>query len=411
MRTRNAAGWVLVVGCAVVLAATARADIVGVDVSGSVYTGPGVLDATTRTWVSAPTTGNTFTLDGQTVTMTYGTNWAGGIDAPIDLFDNYKHNNGTTTFGTVLTGLDTTKAYNLVVYGAQNFLGGRGGRFTMVEGGNGTQTTTGDQTSSFADGVNYVRFDGLMPDNSLGDQRIRFLTSNGPDGIGIFNGFEIEVTEARAYQEVVNIDFPGNRTQYAGPGVLHDTGTVWNNLTIDPATNLLDSTGNATAVDADLDGPIGNGAIGGSNALTTDYYYDTRDQMTLTFSDLVAGAPYDLALFGAQDGFGGRGSTFTIAGEGSAIATADFDFLNTNGFREGDTHVLFSDVLADASGQIVVSVTQEPGTGIGFINGAQIAKVDVIPEPTTMALGLLGLLLTRCRRWRRRRRERGGQAA
>jgi len=169
----------------------ASAGIVGVDASGGAYTGPGVLDTTSRTWELKPSTGNTFQLDGQTITMTYGTNWAGGIDAPIDLFDDYKHNNGGSAFGVVLTGLDMSKTYDLVVYGAQNFLGGRGGSFDPAEPNLPAKTTTGDQTSTFAEGVNYVRFDNVAPDNSVGDQRIRFLVGNGPEGIGIFNGFEI----------------------------------------------------------------------------------------------------------------------------------------------------------------------------------------------------------------------------
>jgi len=64
--------------------------------------------------------------------MTYGTNWAGGWNAGIDLFDDYKHNNGNTTFGVVLTGLDLSKTYNLVIYGAQSFLAAMSGEHAAV---------------------------------------------------------------------------------------------------------------------------------------------------------------------------------------------------------------------------------------------------------------------------------------
>lgn len=176
------------------MAGTSLAATVSVDVSGGTYTGTGVLDTTTHTWLSKPTSGNTFTLDSQTVGIIYGGFSSGNIDATIDLFDDYKHNSAGSAVGFVLTGLDMTKTYDIVLYGAQNFGGGRGASFDLVEGtysGADPQTTSGDQQSSFVAGVNYVLFSGIAPTNSSGDQRIRFLVGNGPDGIGIFNGFEI----------------------------------------------------------------------------------------------------------------------------------------------------------------------------------------------------------------------------
>ena len=50
-----------------VIAAAAGAGIVGVDVAGSAYTGPGVLDTSSRTWELKPSTGDTFLLDGQPI--------------------------------------------------------------------------------------------------------------------------------------------------------------------------------------------------------------------------------------------------------------------------------------------------------------------------------------------------------
>lgn len=177
------------------LAAWVDAAVVSVDVQGTTYSGPGILDTTSHVWLSKPTSGNTFSLDTQTVGIIYGGFSSGNIDATIDLFDDYKHNNAGSAIGFVLTGLDMTKTYDIVLYGAQNFGSGRGASFDLVEGtysGADPQITTGDQQSSFVEGVNYVRFNGIAPTNSSGDQRIRFLVGNGPDGIGFFNGFEIQ---------------------------------------------------------------------------------------------------------------------------------------------------------------------------------------------------------------------------
>ena len=176
--------------CAVGIAFSASGDLIGFDVSGTVYTGPGILDTSSRTWES----GSTFELDGETITLTFGSHSTGSADADIDLFDQYYHNNGSGRFGVVLTGLDPLRTYDLVLYGAQSAVGGRGALFEIQEGDGGLHqqaSTTGDQQSSFAEGVNYTRFTGLVPDTSSGDDRIRWTVENGPEGIGIFNGFEI----------------------------------------------------------------------------------------------------------------------------------------------------------------------------------------------------------------------------
>lgn len=183
---------------AFVMACTANAaiiDTVGVDVFGTAYTGPGVLDTSSRTWELKPTTGDTFTLAGSTVTITYGGHGAGSINdtpAGITLFDDYKFTSGAA-FGVVLTGLDPQYTYNVVYYGAQDGFGGRGTTFDLAEPDLPAATTSAAQTLTFAEGVNYVRYDNLIP--QLGDDRIRVLVGIGPAGsVGIINGFEIQAT-------------------------------------------------------------------------------------------------------------------------------------------------------------------------------------------------------------------------
>ena len=194
MRTRNTTSWLVGIVVILGMGTVAHSGTVGVDVVGTVYTGPGVLDTSSRTWISAPISFDTFMLDGQTITVVYGGFFSGTADAAIDLFDNYKHNSGVVDVGVVLKGLDMTKTYDLVIYGAQNAQGGRGSSFDPDMPDLPAKTTTGDQQSSFVEGVNYVRYDNITPDNSLGDQRIRWFVGNGsdPTPVGLFNGFEIQ---------------------------------------------------------------------------------------------------------------------------------------------------------------------------------------------------------------------------
>jgi hypothetical protein len=189
---RNDAFRSLIVIGGMLLPGFASAAVVSVDISGIAYTGPGVLEATSHAWLSKTTNGSTFTVDTQTVTLGL-TNWSsdGSANATIDLFDQYKHNGGTNTATFSLTGLDLTKTYDIVIYCAQNFLGGRGGKFDLVTGsyiGPDPQEATGDQQSSFLIGVNYVRFDGIAP---AAGGAISFQATNSTDGIAIMNGFEI----------------------------------------------------------------------------------------------------------------------------------------------------------------------------------------------------------------------------
>lgn len=183
----------LIAASILALAAHASAAVVSVDISGSTYTGTGVLDTTSHAWLSNTTNGSTFALDSQTVTLGL-TNWSadGSANATIDLFDNYKHNGGTNTSTFSLTGLDITKTYDLVIYSAQNSLGGRGGSFDLVTGsftGTTPKATTGDQQDTFALGVNYVRFDNITP---AAGGIISFNATNSADGIAVMNGFEIQ---------------------------------------------------------------------------------------------------------------------------------------------------------------------------------------------------------------------------
>lgn len=179
---------------------TAFATVVSVDISGATYTGAGVLDTSSHTWLSKTSNGSTFSLDSQTVTLGL-TNWFadGSADTAIDLFDHYKHNNGTLTSVFSLSGLNNALVYDIVIYSAQNAFGGRGGMFDLTTGsyaGLDPQTTTGDQQSSFTEGVNYVRYTGITAVGGV----ISFNASNSPDGIAVMNGFEVSaVPEPSTY--------------------------------------------------------------------------------------------------------------------------------------------------------------------------------------------------------------------
>ena len=172
-------------------AGTVVGGIVGVDSSGAVYTGVGVLDTTSRTW-----SGTSFTLEGNTVTVDYG----GAANMPHrgggapTLFEQMRYKgDGSVTYDVTLSNLNTAFAYDLVVYGVDRWTGAgpRGSKYEVLGSGLGAKETDYLATSaSFIEDENYVRFDGLSAPTGT----ITFRVSEGTVGnkISMLNGFEIE---------------------------------------------------------------------------------------------------------------------------------------------------------------------------------------------------------------------------
>ena len=374
------------------------ANVTGVDINSdaSIYTGTGVLDASSRAWTLADSNGDGFLLGANKIKLTF-TNANKGSDsnADLDLFDDYMHNNGNTELTIRLDNVEDFRKYNLVIYGAQ-YYNNRGGKFQLTEPASEAKTTSGDQQSTFEEGVNYVRFDDIEPVNGY----ILISVTNGPDNIGIINGFELQSTTDRNYDWVVNGDFykGDGSLVYAGNGVLDDSGTTWNDVFTNKA-NLVDSEGNARNVSVELygawppaEGPKDRGAGSTVNDLTRDFAWDsdaanspngTTVQMTLVFSGLRTIETYDLALFGV-DKSTQYGATFTINGL-SKKSDGDLTLLNGDKFAGGSTHVLFTGLTPASGGTITVTITANDGD-FCMINGFQLGKINRTPAGTVITI-------------------------
>lgn len=177
--------------CGILLAAPAHSGVVGVDATGTV-TSTGVLDPSSRTWKAV---GTSFTLDSMTVSSSVSGGTGGSYSNPggLPIFNDYQHNGGGGTITVTLTGLDDAQTYKLAVMMSQAF-GPRGGTATVTTAGaSNPPAESADPTaplSPFAEGNNYVLFEGLHTGTTPG--QITFTVTNGPDGIGILNGFEIQ---------------------------------------------------------------------------------------------------------------------------------------------------------------------------------------------------------------------------
>lgn len=179
--------------CAVLLASgTASAAVIGVDATsaGGLYDGAGVLDTSSRTWVDASFGSFTLGSDAVSINMGGADSAFGGtareLTGGIDLFNYIR---GTrfvdSNFTVTLSGLSDALTYNIVAFGADRFLD-RGSKYTV---GGVAKSTTGDQTTSFAEGVNYVRFNGV---STNGSGVLTIDVSSSGEGVIQINGFEIQ---------------------------------------------------------------------------------------------------------------------------------------------------------------------------------------------------------------------------
>lgn len=206
------------------------------------------------------------------------------------------------------------------------------------------------------------------------------------------------------------------------------TDTGWNNLnngansgtfaTDFGVTDMVDSTGAATAIDIRVDS-TGGGSWAGSGAdflgtapspfntaptnAIKDSMFIRGTSVDIVISDLTAGYTYGLLLWGAR-------------GNNGEVVDADIVFTVTDGtgtyegsYADGlnnPTVVSFADLVADVNGEITITYEGETVAGLpsnatssesGALNVIQLT--ETVPEPGSLALlSLGGLLVARRRR-------------
>ena len=233
----------------------------------------------------------------------------------------------------------------------------------------------------------------------------------------------VVVTSAQAQRTVnLNFGFAGQSPtqEYTGLGVAPDAGvnTLWN---LADENNLTQS--NLTASDCVTPTTIGFSLTGHTNdapynTATTGislYQLGFRNNVnggngTLTINGLDNSKTYDVYAYSqvnhSNPNIDLRGGTFTIGGTShTASATTNPPGGNHSTFEEGVNYVKFLGV-APTSSEITVTISNtEPQGGVNgwVVSAFQVQEVNPIPEPSTIALGIAGLLAACTIRVRRRR--------
>ncbi len=196
-----------------------------------------------------------------------------------------------------------------------------------------------------------------------------------------------------------------NATDTAGIGAFNAAN--WNNLDGNPGgpASLNDSTGTASGVTLTWGSTSpalygsGTGTATGDAKMFNGYIDNLNNStVTLTFSGLVPGSLWNVASYSLPDSLDGRTSDYGIGTDirylksDNAASFQTFGYVPVVGssagnFTSGNTNE-WDNIVADPSGNIVI--TAHADAFRAYFNGAQLASVATVPEPSSAVLMGIG---------------------
>ncbi|MDB5325642.1 MAG: proteinsorting protein [Phycisphaerales bacterium] len=228
--------------------------------------------------------------------------------------------------------------------------------------------------------------------------------------VAVMTGFA-----ASAKAAVILVDYGDTFTTDFTSGTWNNQGSATNNNTL---TNLLDTAGTATGIQAAAVGFNGYAGTGGVTPMTgtaattyltnantavsasTDYIF-TGGTSTITLTGLNLQSTYTFGLFGDRNGAGPRTTSYTATGVNTATGSQDSSF-NTANVVTLASIAPTPTIGSPTTGTIVLTVAVvAPNTAtFAYLNALRIDSAAT-PEPASLTvLAGGGMMLLRRRRAR-----------
>jgi hypothetical protein len=201
---------------------------------------------------------------------------------------------------------------------------------------------------------------------------------------------------ASSMAAIIYVDFSPGTASPTAP----DT-TTWNNMvTQNTSISLLDTTGAATGITlanvgfsnvgtSGVSGMTGTAAavFGGANGnASVDFFASNADAFgtaIITLSGLNLSNTYLITVFGSRATTGSRISEYRV-GNGVATETLSLEAINNTA-----NVAAFAAIAPSVGGSITLDVRrQTAGDQFAYVNAV---KIEIVPEPSTVALMLGGL--------------------
>jgi len=267
--------------------------------------------------------------------------------------------NATTSRTLTLSGLSTSKTYNLELFGSRD---NYSGNFTVF-----TINGVAQNVSTYKNLAGTAAFTNVAP-NSSG--QIVVTIANSQD-YNYLNGFVL--TEAK----VVQVNLYGGSYAYSN--------AAWNNWNVSSLSSgaLKYSDASSSAITAALSKSSGvndNGSTYGSGmapAGVLRYASNATVARTLTISGLSVDKTYSLELYASRNNYSGNYTVFTINGVTERTST----------YRNFTGKAVFSSLVPSSSGTIVVNISNDQDynylNGFTIVEGASSAAATARLTTTT----------------------------
>jgi hypothetical protein len=218
-------------------------------------------------------------------------------------------------------------------------------------------------------------------------------------------------TSAFAQSQLINFYAdPSKATPVSGAAVLGNSGDLWNGVTNvnGSVANAVDSLGNSTTISLSMSGlgqsdaAVVYGQTSATALLENSYWnlqWFSQGAFTVTLTGLTANTDYELISYMTGEGANSGGTATWLDGTGTTITGSTHCTANSQeaSFSQGVNYALLTGE-SDSSGKIVYTVSQDPsGDAAWAWNGLQL-ELAPVPEPSTIALGVMGALALLFRR-------------